>query len=817
MSIYDTLNSEQRKAVEQTEGPVLILAGAGSGKTRALTHRVAFLIAECGVNPWNILALTFTNKAAEEMRTRVDRIASFGAESIWVSTFHSMCVRILRRHAEVLGYDEHFVIYDSDDSKSLLKSICKTHQLEREDLKLRQIQRAISNAKDNLVDAGSYAAEYAGELHSHLIAKAYEEYEKALKENGAMDFDDLILNTVELFRKSPEVLESYQERFRYIHVDEYQDTNNAQFELIRLLADKYRNLCVVGDDDQSIYRFRGANIRNILDFEKVYPDATVIYLEQNYRSTGNILKAANAIIHNNRARKDKQLWTEEEEGGRVRFHRFRTAYEEGEFVAREVASRHRLAGEKFGDMAVLYRTNAQSRIIEEQFVREGIPYVLVGGVNFYARREIKDMIAYLRVIDNGNDDLSTRRIINVPPRGIGQTTINNVNVYAQEHDLRFFDALREADMIPGCERSVNKLTAFVEMIRTFRTLAHSLSLSDLLRQVIETISYEEYLKKEEEKDDTEGDRILNVEELVSKLVDYEEKNEDATLSGFLTEVSLIADIDSVSEDEDRTFLMTLHSAKGLEFDRVYITGMEENLFPSYMTLENEAADPAAMEEERRLAYVGVTRAKRVLTLTAAQERLVNGDRRYNEVSRFIREIPRDLLEDIRGEEIGGVSSGFAADQVASIEPERVRPVDESVARAFQRAITSGNEPQIYTSASRRPGREPIEHEPGSSIYGMKKRPRAEMGKRQNRAVPDKKPYAGLGRGSGKGSLAGLSRGMPEEVKIDYKEGDRVSHVKYGEGVVTSMEPGPRDTKVTVEFDEHGQKIMYAQFAKLKKL
>ena len=802
MSIYDTLNAEQRKAVEQTEGPVLILAGAGSGKTRALTHRVAFLIAECGVNPWNILALTFTNKAAGEMRERVDRLVGFGAESIWVSTFHSMCVRILRRHAQLLGYRDHFLIYDSDDSKSLLKSICKANNLEREHLKVRQIQNAISRAKDNLITAEEYARENA-DTYAPIISKAYTAYQKALKDNNAMDFDDLILNTVELFKREPAVLDSYQERFRYIHVDEYQDTNTAQFELIRLLADRYRNLCVVGDDDQSIYRFRGANIRNILDFEQVYPDACVVYLEQNYRSTSNILNAANAVIANNRSRKEKALWTKEGDGAPVRFHRFRNAYEEGEFVVREIAADKRLKGAAYSDAAVLYRTNAQSRVVEELFVREGIPYTFVGGVNFYARKEIKDMLAYLRVVVNGDDDLSLRRIINVPGRGIGATTLGHADRYAEEHGMRLFEALKEADRIPGCERSAGKIAAFTDMIRGFRTRAHTYSPSQVMRDIIDTVNYREYLQKETEKDDSgDNDREKNVEELISKLVDYEEKNEEPTLTGFLEEVSLIADIDSV-EDDDRVLLMTLHSAKGLEFDRVYMTGMEEELFPSYMTLEAEATDPGAMEEERRLAYVGMTRAKKKLTLTAASERMINGNRRYSDVSRFVREIPKKYLEDIGGNasEIGAPDFG----DVEEVGEDRVSDLDEVVLRNFRRAIGG-------TSAAPVSGRvrEEIEHEPGSSIYGMKKRPRAEMGKKKNRARPVVTPYK-------KGGLAGLSKGMPQESVIDYTVGDRVSHVKYGEGTVTAMEKGPRDTKVTVEFDEGGQKIMYALFAKLKKI
>ena len=647
MGIYDTLNTQQKKAVLQTDGPVLILAGAGSGKTRVLTHRVAYLIDEYNVNPWNIMAITFTNKAAGEMRDRVDKIVGFGAESIWVATFHSSCVRILRRYADKIGYGNNFTIYDTDDSKSIMKDICKKYQLETTTLKLRQIMGSISKCKDNLVSPEEYAVSTYNDYVKTKISKAYTEYQNALKKNNAMDFDDLIMKTVELFKKNPDVLDYYQERFKYIMVDEYQDTNNAQFELIRLLADKYRNLCVVGDDDQSIYRFRGANIRNILDFEKVYPNATVIKLEQNYRSTQQILDAANAVIHHNFGRKDKSLWTDVKDGEKIKLRQFDTAYDEAEFIADEIGKLKRSGKLSYDETAVLYRTNAQSRLLEERFVHEGIPYDLVGGTNFYSRREIKDLLAYLKTIDNGRDDIAVKRIINVPKRGIGNTTIEYVQNYADERQISFYDALCEADQIMAVSRSAGKLKDFVTMIRAFRTKMKEYSLEELLKDVIVTTGYMEYLKTIDEDDDSgDNDRKQNVDELISKIASYEENEEVEmpTLSGFLEEVALVADIDRIGDDNEKVLLMTLHSAKGLEFENVYLAGMEEGVFPSYMTLQMEDSDPEGIEEERRLAYVGITRAKRNLTLTAARRRMVRGETIFSQLSRFVQEIPEEMLD-----------------------------------------------------------------------------------------------------------------------------------------------------------------------------
>ena len=640
MSIYDTLNERQRQAVMQTEGPVLILAGAGSGKTRVLTHRVAYLIDRAGVAPYHILAITFTNKAAGEMRERVDKIVGFGAEQIWVSTFHSTCVRILRRYIDRLGYDNHFTIYDTDDQKGIMKEVCKKLQIDTKMLKERTILSAISSAKDELIDPQEYEMQNGFDYNGSRIAKAYREYQATLRKNNALDFDDLIMKTVELFKTDEQVLASYQDRFRYIMVDEYQDTNTAQFELIRLLSSGHRNLCVVGDDDQSIYKFRGANIRNILDFEKVYPDACVIKLEQNYRSTQMVLDAANAVIKNNTGRKEKALWTDKAEGARIGFRQFDTAYEEAEYIAGDVAKRRKAGQISFGDCAVLYRTNAQARLLEERFIMEGIPYDVVGGTNFYSRREIKDVLAYLKTIDNGRDDVAVKRIINVPRRGIGAATIQRVQDYADEKGISFYDALREADQITTIGRSGSKLTPFVTMIQSFRSKTEFYSLAELVKDVLDLTGYLKELEESDEED--AADRIENIDELVNKVVAYEEDHDEPTLSEFLEEVALVADIDRVDEESDRVLLMTLHSAKGLEFSQVYLAGMEDGVFPGYMSITSD--DPLEIEEERRLAYVGITRAKEQLTLTCAKQRMTRGETQYNPVSRFVREIPPLLLD-----------------------------------------------------------------------------------------------------------------------------------------------------------------------------
>ncbi len=759
MSIYDSLNEQQKEAVFCTEGPLLILAGAGSGKTRVLTHRIAYLIEEMGINPWNILAITFTNKAAGEMRERVDRLVGFGSESIWVSTFHSCCVRILRRHINLLGYDNNFTIYDTDDQKTLMKDICKSLQIDTKKYKERMLLASISKAKNDLIGPKEYQAEHQGNFGNEKIAQIYIEYEKQLRANNALDFDDLLLKTVELFKSQQDVLEYYQERFKYIMVDEYQDTNAVQFEFVRLLSAKYRNLCVVGDDDQSIYKFRGADIKNILNYEDVFEDAKVIKLEQNYRSTGNILNAANAVIRHNKSRKNKTLWTDNGEGDLIDFRQFETGFDEAEYIASDIKKHVNSDGSTYNDHAILYRTNAQSRLFEEKFVNANIPYKIIGGINFYARREIKDLLAYLKTVDNGKDDLAVRRIINVPKRGIGLTSINRVQDYAADREIGFYDALLGADLIPNIGRGVSKLESFVALIEHFKTDAKDLALSDLMREIIDETGYEESLKDEDP--EVAKGRLENIDELLNKIADYEERcdeqDEPVTLSGFLEEVALVAEVDNLDEDSDYVVLMTLHSAKGLEFPRVYLAGMEDGLFPSYMTIT--ADDPNEVEEERRLCYVGITRAMDHLTLTCARRRMVHGETQFNKMSRFLKEIPDELL-----------STGETFKKLSAKEKEE---------------------------------------------------PKKQVAYQQAKTAFKSKAYGGVGGFGGTKSLeaAGISKGFKNVGKqgIDYEVGDRVLHGKFGEGRVTKIEKGPRDYEVTVDFDTAGIKRMFAAFAKLKKV
>ena len=639
MNSLKGMNPQQQEAVECTEGPLLILAGAGSGKTRVLTHRIAYLIEERGVKPWNIMAITFTNKAAQEMRERVDRIVEFGSESVWVSTFHSSCVRILRRYIDRLGFDNRFTIYDTEDSKTVMKEILRRLNLDPKIYKERSLLAKISAAKNEMLSPDAYE-QNVSRWEDKRVAEVYRAYQEQLKKNNALDFDDLLVKTVELFRSCPEVLDYYQEKFRYIMVDEYQDTNTVQFQFVSLLASRYRNLCVVGDDDQSIYKFRGANIGNILDFEKVFPDAKVIKLEQNYRSTQNILDAANEVIRHNLGRKEKRLWTENGAGDKVNFRQFQSGFEEAEYVAGEIGRKVRTGEAHYRDFAVLYRTNAQSRLFEEKFLLANIPYKIVGGVNFYGRKEIKDLLAYMKTVDNSLDDLAVQRIINVPKRGIGAATIGKVEAYAAEQEIHFYDALLEADYVPGLGRAAAKIRPFTLFIQSLRSQLEYLSVKELLEKIIEETGYVRDLEAEDT--DEARARIENIDELISKTADYDSSAAEPSLSGFLQEVALVADIDSVDENSDYVLLMTLHSAKGLEFNEVYMAGMEDGLFPSYMTITG--GDASELEEERRLCYVGITRARKRLTLTAARQRMIRGETQYSKTSRFVREIPRELVD-----------------------------------------------------------------------------------------------------------------------------------------------------------------------------
>ena len=738
MSDTGTLNKEQQEAVQCTEGPLLILAGAGSGKTRVLTYRIAHLMEDCGVNPWNILAITFTNKAAGEMRERVDRIVGYGSESVWVSTFHSACVRILRRYIDRLGYDTNFTIYDTEDQKTVMKDVCRRLELDSKLYKERAVLSVISNAKNEYISPNEFQLQVRGDFRMEKMAQAYLEYQKELKKNNALDFDDLLVKTVELFQSCPDVLESYQERFRYIMVDEYQDTNTVQFKLISILAKKYHNLCVVGDDDQSIYKFRGANIKNILDFEEVFPDAKVVKLEQNYRSTKHILDTANAVIAHNRGRKEKALWTENGEGEPVFFQQFQTGYDEAEYVAGEIRKKVKNGEGEYKDFAVLYRTNAQSRLFEEKFLYANIPYKLIGGVNFYSRKEIKDILAYLKTIDNGKDDLAVRRIINVPKRGIGNVSLNKVQSYAESMGMSFFEALEDAEHVPGLGRASIKIQPFVTLIHELRLRLADMSLEELIEEILDRTGYSQELK-EEDTDEAKA-RLENIDEFISKAVSYEEGEEHPTLSGFLEEVALVADIDSLEESDNRVLLMTLHSAKGLEFPYVFLAGMEDGLFPSYMSI---AADNPTeeIEEERRLCYVGITRAMKELTLTCARVRMIRGENQYNNISRFIREIPPELL---------------AKKSVVPPAPKvQAPPKDTPYQKAKEAFKTKTFDPNQFK--------------------------------------------------------------VVKADSLDYTVGDRVSHIKFGQGTVLEIADGGRDFEVKVEFDNYGVKRMFASFAKLKKV
>lgn len=748
MSIYDKLNEQQKEGVFTTEGAVLILAGAGSGKTGVLTHRIAHLIDDLGVNSYNILAITFTNKAAKEMKERVDRLVGMGADSAWIMTFHAACVRILRRYICRIGYDNNFTIYDTDDQKSVIKDILKRKNLDPKQYKDRTILSVISNAKDNLISPDDMYQSSGGNYNTMKTAEIYREYQEQLKKNNAVDFDDIIGLTVKLFNEDKEVLRYYQERFRYIMVDEYQDTNRAQFNLIRLLAGGHGNLCVVGDDDQSIYKFRGADINNILDFEKYFNDAKIIKLEQNYRSTQKILDVANEVIKNNAGRKDKRLWTSVKDGTKVIFNVYENGYEEARGIAEDIAHRHLHDRKDYSDFAILYRTNAQSRSLEEKLIEKNIPYRIYGGINFYARREIKDILAYLKTIDNARDDLAVKRILNVPKRGIGAASVAKVDDYAYENDITFYVALRQAKEVPGLQRAVSKVESFVTQIEILKSKSQYIGVGKLIEEIIETVGYSDYIDAESESDEQATERRQNIDELISKAVQYEETVDEPSLSGFLEEVALVADIDNLDENNDMVSLMTIHSAKGLEFPIVYLAGMEDGLFPSYMSIST--GDESDIEEERRLCYVGITRAKETLIMSAARMRTVRGETQMNRTSRFVREIPKELLAE--SAQMLKKNSEYSSITGKDHMELPVRKRGQVAFNSYQREAIS------------------------NTVFDKK---------------TDSAP--------------------------DYTVGDRVRHIKFGEGTVADMINGGRDYEVTVDFDTAGRKKMFAGFAKLVKI
>ena len=639
------LNPVQQEAVKTTDGPLLLMAGAGSGKTRVLTHRIAYLMAEKHVAPWNILAITFTNKAAREMKERVESILGPGADEIWISTFHSMCVRILRRDIDRIGINRNFSILDTADQLSVIKGILKERNIDPKKFDPRSILGSISSAKNELIEPEEFAKS-AGGYYDQVTSDVYTDYQKKLLKNQSLDFDDLIMTTIKLFERVPEVLEFYQRKFQYIHVDEYQDTNRAQYLLVKQLAARLENICVVGDSDQSIYRWRGADIANILSFEKDYPSANVILLEQNYRSTKRILQAANEVIKNNSNRKPKNLWTENDEGIKLSYYSGDNEFGEGQFVAGKIYELNSSGRRKLSDIAILYRTNAQSRVIEETLLKSGLNYNIVGGTKFYDRKEIKDILAYLRLVSNPDDDISFTRIVNVPKRGVGATSLEKIASYAAMNGMSMFQAIKQVDFIGVSAKAANALDGFGVMIENLTNMQDYLSITELTEEILEKTEYREMLKAE--KSIEAQSRLENIDEFLSVTKNFEQKSEDKSLVAFLTDLALIADIDQLDEKEeesggkDAVTLMTLHAAKGLEFPVVFLMGMEEGVFPHSRSLMEEAE----MEEERRLAYVGITRAEEELYLTNAKMRTLFGRTNMNPESRFIREIPGDLLENL---------------------------------------------------------------------------------------------------------------------------------------------------------------------------
>ena len=779
-----TLNDMQELAVYHTDGPLLILAGAGSGKTRVLTHRVAYLIKEKEVEPYQIMAITFTNKAADEMRERIDKLVGFGADQVWVSTFHSACVKILRRFADQVGYKNDFTIYDADDQKKVMRDIIKMMNLDTKLFKEKGVVAKISDFKNKLMTVSDVRDIATHDFKERTISQIYEEYQRILKKSNAMDFDDLIMKTVELFQKHPEVLEMYQERLKYIMVDEYQDTNMAQFKFVQLLASKYQNICVVGDDDQSIYKFRGADIGNILSFENHFENARVVKLEQNYRSTKNILDAANAVIKNNEGRKDKTLWCDEDRGDKIEVYQAEDGFAEAEMVADTIKEEVDNGRADYNDYAILYRTNAQSRALEEKLMMKNIPYKIIGGQNFYQRREIKDILAYLRIIANPTDDLSVERVINVPKRGIGQTTVDKVKTYAREQDINLYEAFLKASEVPGINAgTATKIKGFTDMIEELSDMlgpsselpvegeelpSSPYSIKDVVDKLIELTGYVAELVAEET-DEADG-RIENIDELVSKVAEYEENAEQPNLGEFLEEVSLVSDIDTLDENSSYVVMMTVHSAKGLEYPHIFLCGMEDGLFPSYMTIMSE--DDEELEEERRLAYVAITRAMKKLTISYAKRRMIRGETQYNMISRFVKEIPSKIVNS--------------------------KNVTDTMAHGMRKKNSFSNFGGYEGSLGHGGGYQGRRDDSSNSdaVKAFKKKP--SYGK------PKSKPSFG-------------KEFSVEKAEVDYKVGDRVVHQKFGEGTVKEIEDGPRDYQVTVDFDDFGQKMMMASFAKLEKI
>ena len=762
--LINELNNMQKQAVLNTEGPCLVIAGAGSGKTKVLTHKIAYLIQEKNIKPWNILAITFTNKAANEMKERVEKLVGEVAKDMWIGTFHSICVKILRRYIDRLGFDNTFLIFDTSDQKTLIKECMKTLKIDDKMFTDRSIISEISNGKNEMLEPKAYQTKYAGDYRKEIIGKIYELYQKRLKENNAIDFDDIINYTIKILTENEDVLEYYTSKFRYVLVDEYQDTNKAQFTLVTILASKYGNITVVGDNDQGIYSFRGADISNILNFEKDFPGTKIIKLEQNYRCTGNILKAANSVIKHNENKYEKKLWTENDEGSLPVIYKSDDEYDEGRFIVEEINHLRREEYFKYSDFVVLYRMNSQSRAIEDVLRREDIPYKIVGGLKFYERKEIKDIIAYLRLIYNFSDNISLKRVINEPKRGIGKTSIDNIQEISEKTGLSMFDIIKHADEY-GLNRVKANAQEFIETIEYLRSKIESLSISELIK---ETLSKTGYVKALELENTTEAEsRIQNLEEFLTVAIEFEEEEAENTLGDFLEGITLSSDIDGMEDSEDSVTLMTLHSAKGLEFPVVFLVGLEEGIFPGNKSI----GEPKEIEEERRLFYVGITRAKQYLYLTCSKKRTIFGSTSYNQISRFINEIPSDLL-----------------DGYDNLNDSKIEEFNDSIYK-----WEYGTSQKIKT-------------------YKIDNN-----NLKENSKVAANSINSGFQFKTAESFLNSLNnKKVNNETDISkYKEGQRIYHKRFGEGTINKIEEEGDDFKLDISFDKLGNKRLMAKFANLE--
>ena len=777
--LIEGLNERQKEAVLATDGPCLVIAGAGSGKTKVLTHKIAYLMKEKAVKPWNILAITFTNKAANEMKERVEKLVGDAAKDMWIGTFHSICVRILRKYIDRIGFDHSFLIFDTSDQRTLIKECMKVLNVDDKMFTDRSILSEISNGKNEMLEPKAYQTKYAGDYRREVIGRVYELYQKRLKENNAIDFDDIINFTIKILSENEDALEYYTNKFRYILVDEYQDTNRAQFTLVTILASKHGNITVVGDNDQGIYSFRGADITNILNFEKDFPGTQIIKLEQNYRCTGNILKAANSVIKHNENKYEKKLWTENEEGALPIIHKADDEYDEGRYIVEQINHLRREEYFKYADFVVLYRMNSQSRAIEEILRREGIAYKIVGGLKFYERKEIKDIISYLRLIYNFSDNISLKRIINEPKRGIGKTSIDNIQEISEKTGLSMFDIIKHAEEY-GLNRVKANATEFVQVIEELRGKLDEISISELIK---ETLNKTGYVKALEQENTTEAEtRIQNLEEFLTVAIEFEEEEAENTLGDFLEGITLSSDIDSVEDTEDSVTLMTLHSAKGLEFPVVFLVGMEEGIFPGNKSI----GEPKELEEERRLFYVGITRAKQYLYLTCSKKRTIFGSTSYNEVSRFVKEIPEDLLDGFEqldassGDEFGDSVYKWEYGTSSKVKSYKLDGGEYSggfgvAAKGFSYGGATGT----MAGGS------------GSSTGFQFKTAESFLNSLNNKRVNEGTDIT------------------------KYKEGQRIYHKKFGEGTINKIEEEGEDYKLDISFDKAGHKRLMAKFANLE--